>query len=109
MLRLIGFIVVLGAATLLVYRYVVTPPEARACERLVSLCGEKAASIAECVDDVRELRQSSSDAAAKLETCVAGANSCGEGAGCLVGVGIGAASNMLSDFVKGVGKALDKK
>jgi hypothetical protein len=60
------------------------------------------------VKDVKELGKSSKEAVARFETCVTDAKSCGEGAGCLVGAGLGAASNMFNDFMKGVGKAFDK-
>jgi hypothetical protein len=102
-------LLVLGVGGFLAYRYFVQPAEGRSCRRLADLCGEKASGVDKCARDVAELGKTSKEAVERFDTCVAQAKSCGEGAGCLVGAGFGAASHMLNDFLKGVGKALEKK
>jgi hypothetical protein len=100
------FLLLLAGAGYLVYRYYITRAEGASCHRLAELCGHKGSEIDKCVDDVRELGKANKEAVAKFNSCVADAKSCGEGAGCLVGAGFGAAGKMFEDFLKGVGKAL---
>jgi hypothetical protein len=99
-------LLLLAAAAYLGYRYFITTAEARSCRHLADLCGDKTKEVDKCVEDVRELGKASREAVTRFDACVAGAKSCGEGAGCLVGAGFGAAGTMLNDFVKGVGKAI---
>ena len=107
-MRKLLLLLIVGVGGFLIYRYVITSPEKRSCERLAELCGEKAMGVDRCVGDVTELGKTSRGAVAKFDACVSDAKSCGEGAGCLVGAGFSAAGNAVNDFIKGVGKALAK-
>jgi hypothetical protein len=107
-MRKLLLLLIVAVGGFLIYRYVITTPEKRSCERLAELCGDKAMGIDKCVGDVTELGKTSKGAVARFDACVAEAKSCGEGAGCLVGAGFSAAGSMINDFVKGVGKALAK-
>jgi hypothetical protein len=100
-------LVLLGGVGWFAYTRFLRPPEERACHALAALCGDDAETKS-CAKDVGELKKMSKDAVAKLDTCLADAKSCVEGTGCLVGAGMGAAGQMMGDFVKGVGRALPK-
>ena len=107
MKKLLTFLIVVGVGGFLVYRYVFTSAETRSCQKLAQLCGEKS-DVEKCVQGINELGKTNSAAVSKFNSCVSDAKSCGEGAGCLVGVGLSTAGNMLNEFLKGVGKALEK-
>ena len=109
MARFIGFLLVLALIGFVVYRFVITSADQRSCERLASLCGEKSETVERCVNHVKGLGKMNGEAAAKFHSCVGDAHSCGEAAGCVVGAGFGAVGQTLNDFIKGLGKALDKK
>lgn len=108
MKTLFKLLLVLGVGAFLLYRFVLTTPEKRSCQKLIELCGEDTIAIDRCVGDVKELGHSSKTAVDKFDTCMADAKSCVEGTGCLVGVGLNAAGHVVNDFLKGVGKALQK-
>jgi hypothetical protein len=107
MKKLLAFVIVLGAAGFLVYRYVLTSATERSCERLATLCGRKAA-IEGCVRSLTELGKSNKEASSRFDTCIAEAKSCSAGVGCGVGAGLSAARGLLNDFVKGVEDAVKK-
>jgi hypothetical protein len=107
MKKLLVLLIVVGAGAFLVYRYVLTPAPERSCQRLASLCGGKV-RVEGCVNGMTELGKTNKEAAAKFDTCVADAKSCGEAAGCLAGAGISAATGVFNEFVKGVEHALGK-
>jgi len=107
MKKLLAFVIVLGAAGFLFYRFVLTSATERSCERLATLCGQKSAADG-CVRTMTELGKSNKEAASKFESCVADAKSCAAGAGCMVGAGIGAAGQVLDEFLKGIGEAVKK-
>ena len=107
MKKLIALLVVAGAV-FLVYRYVLTSAPERSCQRIATLCGDKSGGLDQCVRWMTELGKTNKEAVSKFEACVDQAKSCGEGAGCLVGAGFNAASGVLNDFMKGVGKAIGK-
>jgi hypothetical protein len=108
MKKLLVFVIVLGAAGFLVYRYVLTSATERSCQRLATLCG-KTAGVESCVRGMTELGKTNKEAASKFDSCIADANSCAAGVGCSVGAGLSAAGGLLNDFVKGVEDAVKKK
>jgi hypothetical protein len=108
MKKLLAFLVIVGAAGFLVWKFVLAPAPERSCERLAALCGTKVTGLDGCVRGMTELGKSNKEAAAKFDSCVGGAKSCLEGTGCLVGAGVSAAGGALSDFVKGIGNAIGK-
>jgi hypothetical protein len=107
MKKLLAFVIVLGAAGFLVYRYVLTSTTERSCERLATLCGHKA-GIDRCVRGMTELHKTNKEAASRFDTCIADAKSCAAGMGCGVGAGLSAAGGLLNDFVKGIEDAVKK-
>lgn len=109
MRTLFGLLLVLGVAGFLLYRYVLPSSEKRSCERLAELCGRPTANVDRCVADVSALGKTSQEAVTRFDGCVADAKTCGEAAGCLVGAGVSSASGVFHEFMKGVGKALEKK
>ncbi len=99
-------LVVLAAIGFGVYRYVLRPPEKRTCARMADLCGMKADEHDRCTHDVVELRKNlSAEQQDKMDSCVAGAKTCAEAAGCMVGSGFNAAADMFNQFLKGFGGA----
>ena len=100
-------VLILGVAGWFAYRTLLNPPEKRSCHRLAELCGDKS-GIDKCVSDLADLGKMNKEALVRLDSCVGEAKSCGEGTGCLVGAGLGAAGSMFNDFIKGLGKALPK-
>jgi hypothetical protein len=107
-MRLLAVLLVVGLIAYVGYRYVTTTPHKVTCVRLARLCGDKFPSVDKCVDDVGALSRRNRASAAKIDSCMASAKTCGEGAGCLIGGGLTAAGNALKDMVEGVGKALKK-
>jgi hypothetical protein len=107
MKKLLAFVIVLGVAGFLVYRFVLTSAAERSCERLANLCGQKTAVDA-CVRTMKEVGKTSKESASKFDGCMGDAKSCAEGLGCVAGAGIGAAGSMINDFLKGLGEAVKK-
>jgi hypothetical protein len=97
----------LVAGAYAVYHLGLLSPERRSCRKLAQLCGEQAEGIDKCIRDLQSLAGTSQSALMKLDRCVAGASTCSQGVGCLLGAGFTAAGSMLSDFVRGLGKALE--
>jgi hypothetical protein len=108
MKKLLAFLLVIGAAGFLVYRYVLTSATERSCQKLAALCGDKPGGIDSCVRGMTELGKTNKEATSKFDSCVADAGSCAAGAGCLVGAGINAAGGVLNEFMKGIGDAVKK-
>src|SRR5689334_17780500 len=108
MKKLLAFVIVLGAAGFLVYRYVLTSATERSCQRLATLCGQKA-GVESCVRGMAELGKTNKEAAARFDTCVGEANSCAAAVGCGVGAGLSAAGGLVNDFIKGLEDAVKKK
>jgi hypothetical protein len=107
MKKLLAFVLVLGAAGFLIYRYVLTSATERSCQRLATLCGQKA-GVERCVSGMAELGKTNKEAASRFDTCIADAKSCAAGVGCGVGAGLSAAGGLLNDFVKGLEDAVKK-
>jgi hypothetical protein len=88
-------------------RWIFSSPEKRACRRLASLCSMSSAETDKCVEDLGELRaQTSKQVAERAESCIADANSCAEGGGCLVGAGFSAMGDLFGQFARGLSGAL---
>jgi hypothetical protein len=79
MKKLLAFLVIVGAAGFLVWKFVLAPAPERSCERLAALCGTKVTGLDGCVRGMTELGKSNKEAAAKFDSCVGGAKSCLEG------------------------------
>jgi hypothetical protein len=107
MKKLLAFVIVLGVAGFLVYRYVLTSATERSCQRLATLCGQKA-GVDGCVRGMAELGKTNKEAASRFDSCVADAKSCAAGVGCGVGAGLSAAGGLLNDFVKDIEDAVKK-
>ncbi|HJZ88247.1 MAG TPA: hypothetical protein VKN99_23895 [Polyangia bacterium] len=108
MKKLLLFLIILGVGGYFAYRYYVTP-EKRSCARLAQLCGFKSDDHQRCVSQLADLgRNANSESMAKFHDCVAGAKTCAEGSGCLVGAGLSAAGNLFHSFLEGVEKAFHK-
>jgi hypothetical protein len=105
-MRLVAVLLIVGLIGYVGYRYVTSSPHRATCVKLASLCGDKFPSVDKCVDDVGALSKRNRASAAKIDSCIAKATSCGEGAGCLIGGGLTAAGNALKEMVEGVGRAL---
>src|SRR5687768_16717203 len=108
MKKLLVFLVVVGAAGFLVYRFVLTSATERSCQRLASLCGDTSFAVDRCVRGLDELTKNNKEAAGRFDSCLSDAKSCAAGAGCLVGAGLNAAGGLLNDFMKGIGDAVKK-
>jgi len=100
---------VLVAAGLLAYRYVWATPERRVCSRMASLCDSKDEAD-QCQRDIAEFRKmASDDDVAKLTSCVAESQSCGEVVGCTAGAYGKVGVRALGDVFKGLGRSLSDK
>jgi hypothetical protein len=97
----------LVAGVFAVYHFGLLSPERRSCRKLGQLCGQQSGGIDKCIADLESLAGTSQAALMKLDRCVAGATSCSQGVGCLLGAGFTAAGSALTDFVRGLGRALE--
>ena len=101
-------VLVLGAGGVFAYKHFFAP-EKRACAKLAELCGDKAKDLDKCASDMADLRKSlGDDVVKKFDSCVADAKTCPEGAGCMVGAGMSGVGDAVNQFMKGMGKALNK-
>jgi hypothetical protein len=100
-------LVIVAAIGFGVYRFVLRPPEKRACSRLADLCGGMKPEEADhCTKDVADLRTNlTSEARDKLDSCVSNAATCAEAVGCMAGGGLNAAAGLFNQFLKGLGGA----
>jgi hypothetical protein len=100
--------ILLGAGGVFAWKHFMRS-EARSCAKLADLCGDKAKDMDKCVSDMADLRkQLGDDVANKFDSCVADAKTCAEGAGCMVGAGMSGVGDAVNQFMKGMGKALNK-
>jgi hypothetical protein len=107
MKKLVVVLVLLGAGYLAYGRWF--RPERRACAKLASLCGNDREDVDSCVADLEDLKHTmGGDLTAKLDRCIADANSCPEGNGCFVGVGLSGVGDAVGSFFKGLGRGLSK-
>ena len=88
------------------------PVEKRVCARLTELCGDDRDDKDDrksCEKDFADMaRNSSPETMHKLDQCLASANSCVEGGGCVVGTGFNAMGDIVKQFGRGVAKALER-
>ncbi len=83
-------------------------PERRVCARLGELCGDRSGQD-DCRKDLAQwAKETGPEVVTKLDACLNDAKSCSEGAGCMAGAGARGLGKMMGDFLKGLGKALDK-
>jgi len=90
-----------------VYTHHLAPVEKRACERLHKLCSGDhfQAKLQNCEQTMKELEKlAGKEGAQKSMKCLADADSCAGGVGCLAGAG----ANAIGEFLKGVQKAIGK-
>ena len=103
-------VLVLGEAAYGGYRwYRARAPEKHVCARLAELCGDKS-DVDRCEHDFADLKNNASpETIAKLDQCVADAKSCAEGGGCVVGTGVNVFGDLVKQFGRGMGRALDNR
>ncbi|HZS40364.1 MAG TPA: hypothetical protein VFF06_26210 [Polyangia bacterium] len=105
-MKKLAALLVVAAIGFGVYRYVLRPPEKRACARMADLCNMKPDELDRCTRDIAELRKNMTpEAQSKMDSCVSDAKTCAESAGCVVGGGVSAAADMFNQFLKGFGGA----
>jgi len=86
-------------------------PERAACIRVGDLCGDKNGNkeqLDQCVEQIEQWRKVAGDEPVdKGIQCVDDAKTCGEAVGCVAGAGVKGFQNVVDDFLKGFGKALE--
>ena len=93
-------ITVLAAAGYGLYLYLLSP-QTVVCTRLAQLCDiTKATAIEDCEAVLKEVGESDTGAIREAASCVVNANSCGEGAGCVIGAGANVSLKGLAPFLK---------
>jgi hypothetical protein len=106
-----AFLVLLLVAGLAVggwlgYQRFLAPVEQRACASLAGRCGLDADTRGSCETVVREVGKASGDEAAdRFASCLSGAKTCAEAAGCVTGLGTGLLSKNVLEFVNGLRRA----
>ena len=90
---------------------IVNTPERAVCVKMGELCDVQGGyqDLDACVKQVEELEKVvGKEPVEKAAACVAEANSCVEGSGCLAGAGYSAMPKLMNDFFKGFNRANDK-
>jgi hypothetical protein len=107
-MRLVAVLVALAALVAggwLLYTRVIAP-EKHACARVADRCNLADGQTESCERLVREVRKAGgSDAGKKLASCLAGAESCADAAGCAAGVGTAVFSSAMLEFLDGLRRA----
>jgi len=100
-------IIVLAAAAIAVYMFVIRPPEKRACLRVADLCGLEpmGAETQQCLRMLDSLKTSSATAVVDFATCTSEAKSCAGALGCASGAALGIGTGFVKDFLSGFGKS----
>jgi hypothetical protein len=97
----------LGGIGYLVYNYAFRSSEARACAKIVALCGSQKAVAAKCEQAFEKLEKvAGKESLSKSLDCLQKADSCPRAWGCVAG-GVGA--GVVGEFIKGVSDALKKQ
>ena len=99
-------LLLLAGAAYAAYAFVIRPPEKRACMRVAELCGldPRGSEAQNCVEMLDSLKKSNADAISQVTSCVGGAKSCGEAAGCASGAALGIGTSFVKDFLSGLSK-----
>ena len=80
-------------------------PDKRACAAVADRCGLSGEKADSCVRLIDEVRKADADAAKRLTSCLADAESCAEAAGCATGAGSAVFSKAFIEFLDGLRKA----
>ena len=101
-------ILVLAAAGYAAYVFVLRPPAKRTCMRVADLCGldARGSETEQCVQTLDSLKKSNPAIVEQVTTCIAGAKSCGEAAGCASGGILTAGAGFVKDFIGGLQKSI---
>jgi len=98
------FAAVLGVAAWFVYTRFFAPDQ-RACSAVADRCGLGSDEKDSCLRVIEEVRKADGDAAKRLTSCLADAESCAEAAGCATGAGSAVFSKAFIEFLDGLRKA----
>jgi hypothetical protein len=101
MWKLLLALVVLGGLGYLGYRYFYLPPEARACNRLGTLCGLEKDATGKCEEG---MKTADAESVTKLNKCIQDSKSCTEAAGCAAGAGLSFVQKNLIEFLDGLSR-----
>jgi hypothetical protein len=105
-MRLLVLILAIAAILIggwLVYQRTIASAEARGCSRVAHLCSLEGDEIESCRRVIREVRESAGEEVAeRLARCLETSGTCAEAAGCAAGVGVGALSRSLLEFLNGL-------
>jgi hypothetical protein len=93
------------AAAVAVYVFVIRPSEKRACARVDELCGLGESTVQQCTQTLDSLKQTNASSAERATTCLGGAKSCGEAMGCVSGAALDIGAGFVKGFLDGLGKA----
>ena len=107
-MRTILTLILLAAVGVVAYYYYnQAHPEVAACSRVASLCAD-ADARGSCDRAFGAILKAGPEAAQGSARCVSEAQSCAAATGCLVGGVGGAAAGAAGEFLKGLGKSLEK-
>jgi hypothetical protein len=108
MKKLIVVLILVGAGGWLAWRKWARP-EARACHKLQSLCGDKD-DIAKCEEMFDTLKKGGgADVVDQPIQCILESNSCATAIGCGAAMGARLELGAMRDMLKGFGRALEDK
>jgi len=95
---------IVGGGGWMLYGYAATPPEVRACKKIVDLCGDgDKMEVERCEKAMKKIKKVTGKVAVERATkCVGQSDSCLKAAGCVFGAGVSA----IDEFVKGFEQAL---
>jgi hypothetical protein len=98
---LLVLVVIVGLGALVYAKVIRSSSEHRACEQLQTLCGGEV-DMGECTKDMDEASKIVGPKVMdKATDCMAGATTCTEAAGCLVGAGTHAMDDFMRGFERG--------
>jgi len=102
-------LLVLAAAAVAVYLFVLRSPEKRACLRLADLCGLEpmGAETQRCLKMLDSLKTSNAAALADFATCTGEAESCPGALGCASGAAFHIGTGLVKDFFTGFSKSAE--
>ena len=100
-------LLVLAAAAVAVYLFVLPSPEKRACLRVADLCGLEptGAETQRCLRTLDSLKTSNAAAVADFATCTGEAKSCPGAFGCASGAALDFGTGLVKDFFSGFSKS----
>jgi uncharacterized membrane protein len=111
LLIVIGILALVGGAGAVVW-VATASPERATCVRLGELCGSQNKELADldkCMATMQEVHEAAGDERMEaMSACVDQADTCATAAGCMAGTGMSVLTEVMGDFLKGLGNTISK-